>query len=118
MEENRSNKADIIRKLKQKIYNLIDIEYKDIIQKQNIKINPNNYKPLLSKYFNNNVNFNLLLRDLHDLQEEYKIFETDNLSFKDLVKQILNQIEMSKIGAQLDNKVIEHLKTYKEFIKS
>lgn len=114
MEDIRSNKADIIRRLKQKIYNLIDTDYKDIIQKQNIDINPNNYKPMLTKYFNNNTNFDLLLRDLHDLGEEYKVFETDDLSFKDLVKLILNKIEMSKIGAQLDIKN-KHVKNFKEF---
>jgi hypothetical protein len=112
----RSKKADCKRRIKEKIYNLLDNKYEEIIMSQQKDFNHDRFKPLLTKFFHKNTNINELINDLNDLQIEYSQFDSDT-PFKELVQQILYSIEISKIGSQLDKKVNEYLKTYIDFIK-
>ena len=114
----RSQKSDCKRRIKEKIYNLLDTKYEEIIMGQQKGFNPMSYKPLLTKFFQKNININNLINDLNDLQRDYeKLFDGD-ITFKEFVQQVLHSIEISKVGAQLDKKVTEHLKSYKDFIQT
>lgn len=113
----RSQKADCKRRIKEKIYNLLNNKYEEIIIGQQKDFNPMSYKPLLTKFFQKSVNINNLINDLNDSQREYEQLFDGDITFKEFVRQILYLIEMSKVGNQLDKKVTEHLKSYKDFIK-
>ena len=113
----RSKKADCKRRIKQKIYNLLDNKYEEIIMGQQKGFNPISYKPLLTKFFQKNVNINNLINDLNELQREYELLFEGDITFKEFVQQVLHSIEISKVGAQLDKKVTEHLKSYEDFIQ-
>ena len=118
MDTPRSNESECKRKIKEKIYNLLDSnKYKEIINSQQGNFNPSNYKPKVTKFFSKNKNIDFLIKDLYDLQRDYEQFKND-VPFKDFVQKVIHSIEISKVGAQLDNKVTEHLKTYKDFIQN
>jgi len=117
MMEIRSKESDCKKRIKEKIYNIIEDKYSDIILSQQKSYNPINYKPLLTKFFQKEKNINSLLNELIDLKCEYENFET-KINFKEYVQSILHSIEMSKIGYNLDKKITEHIKSYKDFMSN
>jgi hypothetical protein len=109
----RTEKSQCERKIKERIFNLLETKYKDIIAQQEGDIHPTKYKPMLTKFFSKGKNINHLVKDLKDLEIEYE--QHKGIPFKSFVQNILYSLEMSKIGAQLDSKVTENVMTYKEF---
>ena len=68
----RSKKSEIEKKIREKIKNIIDENYIDIIEQQyevDIK-NINSYKPFLVRFFKKGNNFKNLLSNLKDLKDE------------------------------------------------
>lgn len=115
-------KSTIQRKIKERIKNIIDTKYTDIIEQQydlNIT-NISSYKPLLVKFFNNATNFKNLLSDLEDLRSDYMTIQDGDNTFEMFVEHILYSIEMSKIGAEKDrrNLVKEHVNNFGYFIEN
>lgn len=118
----RSKKSEIEKKIREKIKNIIDENYIDIIEQQyevDIK-NINSYKPFLVRFFKKGNNFKNLLSNLKDLKDEYDKVEIKENSFEDFIEQTIYSMEMSKIGAEKDrrNLVKEHVDDFGKFIEN
>jgi len=118
----RSKKSEIERKIRERVKNIIDENYIDIIEKQyevDIK-NINSYKPFLVRFFKKGNNFKNLLSNLKDLKDEYDKIELKESSFEDFIEQTIYSMEMSKIGAEKDrrNLVKEHVDDFGKFIEN
>ena len=118
----RSKKSEIEKKIREKIKNIIDENYIDIIEQQyevDIK-NINSYKPFLVIFFKKGNNFKNLLSNLKDLKDEYDKVEIKESSFEDFIEQTIYSMEMSKIGAEKDrrNLVKEHVDDFGKFIEN
>ena len=118
----RSKKSEIEKKIREKIKNIIDENYIDIIEQQyevDIK-NINSYKPFLVRFFKKGNNFKNLLSNLKDLKDEYVKVEIKENSFEDFIEQTIYSMEMSKIGAEKDrrNLVKEHVDDFGKFIEN
>ena len=118
----RSKKSEIEKKIREKIKNIIDENYIDIIEQQyevDIK-NINSYKPFLVRFFKKGNNFKNLLSNLKDLKDEYDKIEIKENSFEDFIEQTIYSMEMSKIGAEKDrrNLVKEHVDDFGKFIEN
>lgn len=118
----RSKKAEIERKIRERVKNIIDENYIDIIEQQyevDIK-NINSYKPFLVRFFKKGNNFKNLLSNLKDLKDEYDKVEIKENSFEDFIEQTIYSMEMSKIGAEKDrrNLVKEHVDDFGKFIEN
>jgi len=118
----RSKKSEIEKKIREKIKNIIDENYIDIIEQQyevDIK-NINSYKPFLVRFFKKGNNFKNLLSNLKDLKDEYDKVEIKEISFEDFIEQTIYSMEMSKIGAEKDrrNLVKEHVDDFGKFIEN
>ena len=118
----RSKKSEIEKKIREKIKNIIDENYIDIIEQQyevDIK-NINSYKPFLVRFFKKGNNFKNLLSNLKDLKDEYDKVEIKESSFEDFIEQTIYSMEMSKIGAEKDrrNLVKEHVDDFGKFIEN
>ena len=118
----RSKKSEIEKKIREKIKNIIDENYIEIIEQQyevDIK-NINSYKPFLVRFFKKGNNFKNLLSNLKDLKDEYDKVEIKENSFEDFIEQTIYSMEMSKIGAEKDrrNLVKEHVDDFGKFIEN